>query len=511
VDATKIFIRALQLREHYLKLTNHSIDNNKSHRMITDFINDLRDLSSSCCNPIIDILNNNLCHYFPANTTMKLNDQIWLLLKMAILNKQHKEKEKAIRYYNKCIELIKQSESSSSRQIATIQYSLAKLLSSSVTPIPDDISPIDSLLLAKIINKTPELSKQILALNNLSEYNFFGSQPQCIGQYLFDIGDYDTAEVYWYDALQKQSELISKFLFDMIFSSSKTVQEIHKEMKRANHEFISELNLIIPNYIKIALIYLQQGNTKLSKSPGFSDYECACKYYQQSISCLNTAKTILNIINVTHNEINNQCDILLMDAQKKFEYARKFGLPNCHSHVKCNHCQGAILDIRYMCDTCIDQKYNLCQDCAALEPNHFSTTEPQHQLVKLPYEHEKYPNPECEKPITNSFFKCRKCYYAFCATCVVEHTKHQDNLIKIDPYSVICCQCKDIAVHQYYTCTICPNYNLCADCSDTHTNHQMIRMAYDHYKPCENCQENNIYINDCSPCVKCYNVDKLNM
>ncbi|CAF1191212.1 unnamed protein product, partial [Didymodactylos carnosus] len=168
---------------------------------------DLRKFLPDDFNPIINMLNTNLCYYFPAHTKIKQDFQVWLLLKMAILNSQKRERETAIKLYNDCIELIKQSKTSStSVKIAAIQYSIYLIDYSEIT-IPNDISLIDSLLLENTMGKYVNLNKKILAFND--SFQCDREELKYIGQYLFDIGDYDGASSYWESILEQQKQFTS--------------------------------------------------------------------------------------------------------------------------------------------------------------------------------------------------------------------------------------------------------------------------------------------------------------
>ncbi|CAF4749811.1 unnamed protein product, partial [Rotaria sp. Silwood2] len=120
-----------------------------------------------------------------------------------------------------------------------------------------------------------------------------------IGQYLFDIGDYDGAISYWNSILEEQNKLISKIMFNMMLSSTRTVQEIYDEMKRAHNEFIQELNLIAPAYMRCAL-----------------DIQ-ACK--SNFSWTLMWAKAISIFIHGYDNDISNQCETLEMEIKKRWE------------------------------------------------------------------------------------------------------------------------------------------------------------------------------------------------
>lgn len=140
----------------------------------------------------------------------------------------------------------------SSLQIAAIQYSMRTIHKSSEIIISDDLSSIDSLLLTIQLNKQPDFHKTNLALNISFECD--KEQMKYIGQYLFHIGDYKEAISYWKSIFELQNEFISKLMSNMIFSSTKIIQQIHDEMKRINNVFIQQLDLLGIAYMKSAFL-----------------------------------------------------------------------------------------------------------------------------------------------------------------------------------------------------------------------------------------------------------------
>ncbi|CAF3138147.1 unnamed protein product [Rotaria sp. Silwood2] len=316
VDAAKIFIRALELCEHFFKLTNRSTDDSSDHNtMINNFISDLRRFLPNEFNPFINVLNTNLSYYFPVDIKLRQDFQVWLILKTAILNKKYGAKDAVVKLYRDCIESIKLlKETSSSIKIAAIQYSIQSITLSETT-IPDDISSIDSLLFETLMYKQTELNKKILVLNESLQCN--EEQPKYIGQYLFDIGDYDGAISYWNSILEEKNKLISKIMFNMMLSSTRTVQEIYDEMKRAHNEFIQELNLIAPAYMRCALLCLKQIDVLFSREYyNFRDIQ-ACK--SNFSWTLMWAKAISIFIHGYDNDISNQCETLEMELNKRWE------------------------------------------------------------------------------------------------------------------------------------------------------------------------------------------------
>ncbi len=105
----------------------------------------------------------------------------------------------------------------------------------------------------------------------------------------------------------------------MIFSPTKTIQQIHDEMKEANNEFIQELNLVGLAYMRCAFLISKYIDTLL---PAQIYSWMVVSYYEDFfLEYINYAKTISISIDDNNNEISNQCQTLIMETNKKIETA----------------------------------------------------------------------------------------------------------------------------------------------------------------------------------------------